>query len=221
MATPRSVEVRRLGRMPYAEALALQEALLAEVIAGKRGDTLLLLEHTPVITMGRGAKPEHVLLGQQMLQAQGVELFETGRGGDVTYHGPGQVVGYPIFNLNPDRRDVRRYVKNLEEVMIRGAAAYGLSAERIAGLNGAWIGDRKIGAVGVRLRRWCTMHGFAFNVNTDLNAYQLIVPCGIPDKEVTSLHRELGHEVPMDGATTKLAEAVGEVFDASLHWTDG
>ena len=156
-----------------------------------------------------------MLASRELLDAQGVALFETGRGGDVTYHGPGQLVGYPIIDLNPDRKDVRRYVQGLEEVMVRLAAAYGLRAGRIAGLNGAWIEDRKIGAVGVRIRRWVTMHGFAFNVATRLQAFELIVPCGIPDKHVTSLEHEVGQPVGMEKVREQTARIFGEVFECT------
>jgi lipoyl(octanoyl) transferase len=205
--------VHRLQTIGYAAALELQERLLEARIAQRIPDTLLLLEHTPVITLGRGSKPEHVLASREALALAGVELHETGRGGDVTYHGPGQLVAYPIVDLSPDRRDVRRYVAALEEVMIRVAAAYGLEAGRIAGLNGAWIGERKLGAVGVRIRRWVTMHGFALNVSTSLSAFELIVPCGIADKQVTSLERELSRAVAMDDVIEVTMRVFGEVWD--------
>lgn len=210
----RKLSVQLLGRVGYADALQLQERLLEARIEQRICDTLLLLEHDPVITLGRGAKQEHVLLSREALALQGVELHETGRGGDVTYHGPGQLVGYPIIDLNPDRRDVRRYVVGLEQVMIEVAAAHGLQARRIAGLNGAWIEDRKIGAVGVRIRRWVTMHGFAINVTTKLSAFELIVPCGIPDKRVTSLEHELSRPVPMAEVEQAAIAAFARVFDA-------
>lgn len=211
----RVLRVHRLGRIGYAEALALQEALLEARCAQAIPDTLLLLEHDPVITLGRGAKQENVLASRELLAQQGVALFETGRGGDVTYHGPGQLVGYPIIDLNPDRRDVRKYVAGLEEVMIRIAAEYGLEGSRIAGLNGAWIGDRKLGAVGVRIRRWVTMHGFAINVSTSLSAFDLIVPCGIQGKGVTSLAQELGHAPELRAVEDAAMRAFAEVFDAA------
>jgi lipoyl(octanoyl) transferase len=219
--TPRPLSVHRLGRVAYGEALALQERLLEARIAQAVPDMLLLLEHDPVVTLGRGAKPEHVLLSRDALALQGVELHETGRGGDVTYHGPGQLVGYPIVDLNPDRRDVRRYVSGLEQVMIDLAAAYGLEGRRIAGLNGAWIEDRKIGAVGVRIRRWVTMHGFALNVNTALDAFDVIVPCGIRDKRVTSLAQELGRPVPMDEVERHAVAAFAAVFAATPEVQQG
>jgi lipoyl(octanoyl) transferase len=208
-----ALAVHRLGTIGYAAALALQERLLAARIAQRIPDTLLLLQHTPVITLGRGSRPGHVLASRELLAAGGVEVHESARGGDVTYHGPGQLVGYPIVDLNPDRRDVRRYVAGLEEVMIRIAGEYGLHGGRIAGLNGAWIEDRKLGAVGVRIRRWVTMHGFALNVSTNLSAFDLIVPCGIPDKKVTSLERELGRPVPLDQVESVTMRVFGEVFD--------
>jgi lipoyl(octanoyl) transferase len=210
----RQLAVHHLGRIGYAPALALQERLLEARAEQRITDTLLLLEHDPVITLGRGAKPGHVLLSRERLLDQGIELFETGRGGDVTYHGPGQLVGYPILDLSPDRKDVRKYVAGLEEVMIRIAAEYGLSAGRIAGLNGAWIEDRKVGAVGVRIRRWVTMHGFALNVTTHLDAFELIIPCGIRDKQVTSLAHELGRSVEMEEVMQRATRAFAQVFDA-------
>lgn len=190
--------VRRLGRMPYGEALSLQEELQAARIGDEAEDTLLLVEHDPVITLGRAAKHEHVLLSEAALASAAVPTYEVGRGGDVTYHGPGQLVAYPILDLKPDRRDVRKYVWTLEEIMVRIAADYGLAAGRVSGLNGTWVAGNKIGAVGVRIRQWVTMHGFALNVNTDLSGFGMIVPCGIQDRGVTSLARELGHEIPLD-----------------------
>src|SRR4051794_21624077 len=175
----RQLRAHRLGLTPYATALALQERLVAARQAGQVGDTLLLLEHPKVITLGRAAKAHNILMPREQLADAGYELFETGRGGDVTFHGPGQLVGYPIVNLMPERADVRRYVSDLEETMIRVCADYGLTAERIAGMNGTWIGTRKVGAVGVRISRWITMHGFAINVNTNLASYGAIVPCGL------------------------------------------
>lgn len=220
-AMRRSVRVHRLGRVRYAEAHALQQRLQEDRVEGRIPDTLLLLEHEPVITLGRGAKVGNVLLAQELLAARGVELHETGRGGDVTYHGPGQLVGYPIVDLSPDRRDVRRYVRDLEEVMIGVARDHGLVAERIEGLNGTWLrddelGDRKLGAVGVRISRWVTMHGFALNVTTNLDHFALIVPCGIRGKSVTSLERELGRAIPIDDVMDACERHFAEVFGADL-----
>jgi lipoyl(octanoyl) transferase len=207
--------VLRLGRIPYAHGLELQERLVAERQAGHIPDQLLLLEHDPVFTFGRNAQAQNVLLPKDALRERGFELFETGRGGDVTYHGPGQVVGYPILKLPPDRRDVHRYVRDLEEVMIRTCADYGLSASRVAGLTGAWLGDEKIGAIGVRIARWVTSHGFALNVGTDLSAFDLIVPCGIRGRGVTSLERKLGRPVPLDEVMDRLAASFASVFERS------
>jgi lipoyl(octanoyl) transferase len=190
----RTVEIRRLGLVPYGEALKLQRELVEERRAGRIPDLLLLLQHPPVITLGvkgDGGR-SNVLAAPARLAELGIEVSETGRGGDVTYHGPGQIVGYPILDLRPDRCDVHRYVRDLEEVMIRVCADYGVAAGRISGLTGAWIGAGKIGAIGVRISRWITSHGFAFNVSTDLAHFQLIVPCGISDHGVTSLEQATG-----------------------------
>jgi lipoyl(octanoyl) transferase len=211
------LEVRRLGRVAYARGLELQERLVAERQAGRIPDQLLLLEHDPVFTLGRNARRENVLFPAEALRERGFEVFDTGRGGDVTYHGPGQVVGYPILDLSPDRRDVHRYVRDLEEVMIRTCADYGLAASRVAGLTGAWLGDEKIGAIGVRIARWVTSHGFAFNVATDLAAFALIVPCGIRERGVTSLERKLGWRVTSDEAMSRLTEHFAAVFDCEVR----
>jgi lipoyl(octanoyl) transferase len=205
-AADRELVVYRLGRIDYAEAHALQERLLEARIRNETPDTLLILEHDPVITLGSGARQEHVLRGREELAARGIQVVSTGRGGDVTYHGPGQLVLYPIIDLRPGERDVRRYIWNLEEVMIRVAAAYRLAAERCSGLTGVWVSGRKLGAVGVRIRRWVTMHGLAFNVNTDLDGFDLIVPCGLRGREVTSLQRELGRALDMGEVAERCAE---------------
>jgi lipoyl(octanoyl) transferase len=220
----RLIEVRRLGTVRYADALDLQKRLVEERKAGRIPDQLLLLQHPPVITLGVRARDDrtHVLASSEQLEQEGVELIETGRGGDVTFHGPGQLVGYPILDLRPDRQDVHRYVRDLEEVMIRMAAAFGVSASRQPGLTGAWVDvptgagqvrAEKLAAIGVRIARWITSHGFAFNVNTDLAGFSLIVPCGISDKGVTSLSRLLGKEVPIDEVESACIAAFGAVFD--------
>lgn len=214
----RPLEVRRLGIVPYGEALALQRALVEERRAGGVPDLLLLLQHPPVITLGvkTGAARSHVVAPPGRLAALGVEVHEAGRGGDVTYHGPGQVVGYPIIDLRPDRSDVHRYVRDLEEVMIRVCADYGVDAGRVAGLTGAWVGAEKIGAIGVRISRWITSHGFAFNVSTDLEHFSLIVPCGIADRGVTSLSKAAGRDVPLAEVEEALSRRFAEVFDRAL-----
>jgi lipoyl(octanoyl) transferase len=206
--------VRRAGFVPYAEALALQQALVEERRAGRVPDVLLLLQHPPVITLGvRGSSRSHITASDSLLASRGVEVHETGRGGDVTYHGPGQIVGYPILDLRPDRCDVHRYVRDLEEIMIRICADYGVTADRVAGLSGVWVGLEKIGAIGVRISRWITSHGFAFNVNTKLDDFGLIVPCGIADRGVTSLQKLLGRPVSIDEVEERVIARFAEVFD--------
>jgi len=209
--------VRRLGCVPYTEALALQRSLVEERRAGRIGDTLLLLEHPHVLTLGvRGdGGRSHVLATDEALASRGIEIHETGRGGDITYHGPGQIVGYPIVDLNPDRRDVHRYVRDLETVLIRTAADYGVEAGRIEGLTGVWVGDEKLAAIGVRIARWITSHGFALNVSTDLDQFNLIVPCGIADRGVTSLARLLGRPIDMAEVEFCIIEHFANVFNLS------
>ncbi len=178
--------------MPYAEALALQrEAAMARLAGGIADDLLLLVEHPPVITLGRSAKLGNLLASPDLLAARGVELFEVERGGDVTFHGPGQLVGYPIVDLTRHRQDLHWYLRQLEEVMIRSLAASGIEARRNPGKTGVWVGDRKIASIGVHARQWVTWHGFALNVTTDLSYFDLMVPCGIQDVTMTSVEREL------------------------------
>ncbi|HEY3382829.1 MAG TPA: lipoyl(octanoyl) transferase LipB [Vicinamibacterales bacterium] len=212
----RTFDVRRLGRVPYGEALALQRQLTEDRRADRVGDLLLLLEHPHVITLGVRSDParSNVLATPQRLETLGVQLVETGRGGDVTYHGPGQLVAYPIIDLRPDRQDVHRYVRDLEEVMIRTTAAFGIEAGRIEGLTGSWVGGSKIGAIGVRISRWITSHGFAYNVTTNLDYFNLIVPCGIRDHGVTSLARLLRREIPMREVEDVVVDQFCEVFGA-------
>jgi lipoyl(octanoyl) transferase len=212
------LEVRRLGVVPYREALALQRTLVEERRSNRVPDTLLLLQHPPVITLGvRGdGGRSHIVASPDRLTELGVEVSETGRGGDVTYHGPGQIVGYPVVDLRPDRCDVHRYVRDLEEVMIRTCADYGVNAARIAGLTGTWVGSEKIGAIGVRISRWITSHGFAFNVSTDLDYFDLIVPCGISKLGVTSLGRLLNREVANAAVEDSLIQHFASVFQRSV-----
>jgi lipoyl(octanoyl) transferase len=209
----RRLEVRRLGRLPYQEALALQRSLVEERRAGRLPDLLLLVEHPHVLTLGvRGDGGRgHILADEATLAARGVEVHETGRGGDVTYHGPGQIVGYPIIDLRPDRCDVHRYVRDLEEVLIRTAADYGVTAARIEGLTGVWVGDAKLAAIGVRISRWITSHGFALNLSTDLGYFDLIVPCGISDRSVTSFER-LGLRLSREEVEARIFGHFCEVF---------
>jgi lipoyl(octanoyl) transferase len=213
---PRPLDVRRLGRVPYASGLELQERLVGERQAGRIPDTLLLLEHDPVFTLGRNARREHVLFPEGELRARGFEVFEAGRGGDVTYHGPGQIVGYPILDLAPDRCDVHRYVRDLEEVLIRTCVDHGVAGGRVAGMTGAWVGGAKIAAIGVRIARWVTSHGFAFNVGGDLTPFGLIVPCGLRGRAVTSLERLLGRAVDREAVMDRLASHLAAVFGRAI-----
>jgi lipoyl(octanoyl) transferase len=218
----RAIEVRRLGTVSYPEALALQRALVEDRRAGRIDDTLILVEHPHVLTLGvRGdGGRSHILATGEALARRGIEVHETGRGGDITYHGPGQVVGYPILDLKPDRCDVHRYVRDLEDVLIRTAASYGVEAGRVEGLTGVWVGNDKLAAIGVRISRWITSHGFAFNATTDLGYFDLIVPCGIPDRGVTSLARLLGQppgrEVDPDEVGDRIAAEFCRVFGRQL-----
>jgi len=208
------LHVRRLGCVEYQDGLAMQKLLVEARAQGLVPDTLLLLEHPPVITLGRGAKAENVLWSPQMLAARGFELFETDRGGDVTYHGPGQIVGYPVVDLKPDRKDVRKYVASVEELMIRVAAEYGIAAHRVAGRIGVWTPAGKLGAVGVHISRWITSHGFAFNVRTDLTDFSAIVPCGIDDASVASLQSLLADAPPVHEVEDVIALKAGEVWES-------
>jgi lipoyl(octanoyl) transferase len=215
LTTRRTLDVRRLGVVPYGDALELQRSLVDDRRAGRIGDTLLLLEHPHVITLGVRGGRSHVLASAGTLAARGVEIHETGRGGDVTYHGPGQIVGYPILDLNPDRRDVHQYVRDLEEVLIRTAADFGIASGRVSGLTGVWVGDEKLAAIGVRIARWITSHGFALNVTTNLDYFDLIVPCGIADRGVTSMSRLLGHPVELGTVQEHLVSHFNNVFQFS------
>jgi lipoyl(octanoyl) transferase len=211
----RDIEIRRLGVVPYADGLELQRQLVERRKADEIPDQLLLLEHPPVITLGVKTRNDrsHVVATREALEEEGVEVFESGRGGDVTYHGPGQLVGYPILDLRPDRCDVHRYVRDLEDVLIRAAAAFGIAAGRSQGLTGAWVGDEKLAAIGVRIARWITSHGFALNVSTNLAHFGLIVPCGIRNKGVTSLEKLLARPVPIPAVEDAVADAFCAVFE--------
>ena len=213
-AERQALEVRRLGLVPYVEALELQQTMVADRQAGRIPDVLLLLEHPHVITLGSGARHStaNVLVSPEELDCRGVELHEAHRGGDVTYHGPGQLVGYPILDLKPDRCDVHRYVGDLEEVIIRTARVFEVSASRLPGLTGVWVSDAKLAAIGVRLSRWVTSHGFAVNVDTNLDYFNLIRPCGITDRGITSLTALTGRLVSVSDVEPILAREFRFVF---------
>ena len=204
------MEVRRLGRVAYSRALEFQKQLEAEVIATRERDYFLLLEHPHTFTIGRRAKENGVLATAEILRNLGVEVCETNRGGKVTYHGLGQIVGYPIVNLSPDREDVHKYVRDLEEVLIRTMADYGIEAFRIEGLTGVHTAEGKVAAIGVHIKRWVTTHGFALNVNTDLSYYNWIIAC--EGEPVTSMDRLLGREVSMAEVEDRLVMNFAEVF---------
>ena len=205
------MEVRRLGRVAYRSALELQKELEAEVIAKRQQDYLLLLEHPHTFTIGRRAKESGVLATAEMLKKLGIEVFEINRGGKVTYHGLGQLVGYPIISLSPDREDVHKYVRDLEEVLIRTLGDLGIDAFRIEGLTGVHTMDGKVAAIGVHIKRWVTTHGFALNVNTDLSYYNWIIAC--EGEPVTSIDKLLGHEVDMAEVEYRIIENFAEVFE--------
>ena len=207
--------------MPYGEALALQRALVEDRRANRIPDTLLLVEHPHVLTLGvRGdGGRSHILATAEALASRGVDSHETGRGGDLTYHGPGQLVGYPIIDLKPDRCDVHRYVRDLEDVLIRTASDYGVAAARVDGLTGVWVGQEKLAAIGVRIARWITSHGFALNVTTNLDYFSLIVPCGIADRGVTSLAQLTGLNFDPVEVAGQVAEHFANVFNLKVLQT--
>ena len=204
--------IEQLGRVDYAEALRLQREQVAQRKAEAIPDTLLLLEHPHVYTLGRNAKREHLLISNRQLAQLGAQLFETDRGGDITYHGPGQLVGYPIFDLAKHRRDIAWFMRSLEEIFIGVASDFGIEAARLAGAPGVWVGNDKLVAMGVHVSRWVTSHGFAFNVSTDLRYFDWIVPCGLRGKGVTSLEKLLGRPVEMQVAMDRVIEHFGGVF---------
>jgi lipoyl(octanoyl) transferase len=229
----RSVLFEDLGNRSYKEAWDYQEKLLQENVALKSDamekstiantvDHLLFTEHSPVYTLGKSGKPEHVLIGEDQRKDKGIEYFHINRGGDITFHGPGQLVGYPILDLEHYKRDLGWYLRSLEEMIILTLADYGLKGERSAGETGVWLDagikgkERKICAMGIRSSRWITMHGFALNVNTDLDFFSFIIPCGIQDKQVTSLKKELGRELDMEEVKQRAKQHFEEVFEAEL-----
>lgn len=222
-APPRRLDVIRLGRIDYDAALDLQGRLVDERRRGQIGDTLLLLEHPPVITLGARNRiaASHIVASSEQLDQAGVRVHEAGRGGDVTYHGPGQLVGYPILDLRPDRCDVHAYVRDLEEALIIALRTFGIEGTRVPGLTGVWVGpegrEEKVAAIGIRISRWITSHGFALNVSTNLDHFQLIVPCGIADRGVTSIERLLDPRVPMTEVEDAVERGMREVFEAPFR----
>jgi lipoyl(octanoyl) transferase len=207
----RRLRVKKLGRVEYGAALQIQEATELAVKEGQKPDTLLLLEHPHTLTVGRRGDSAGILMSPELLAARGVTVFETNRGGKLTYHGLGQVVGYPVINLSPDREDVHRYVRELEEVLIRALADFEISAFRLEGLTGVHTSRGKVAAIGVHIARWVTTHGFALNVNTDLSFFNLIIACD--GEQVTSMEDLLGREVDMHEVEDRLVARFAEVFD--------
>jgi lipoyl(octanoyl) transferase len=212
----RRCEIHRLHLVTYENGMKLQQKLVEMRQREEIADQLLLLEHPPVITLGRGGDETNLLATPDHLAAEGVRFYETTRGGDITYHGPGQIVGYPILHLGENNRDVRKYVSALEEVLIRTVAEYGIAAERVDGRRGIWVGNDKIAAIGVRIARWVTSHGWALNVSTNLDHFRLITPCGLAGTGVTSIERETGRRVPLAEVREVLAAKFAEIFDRDL-----
>ena len=211
MHDKRKLLIRKLGRVEYGAALVVQKETERAVKESQQADTLLLLEHPHTLTVGRRGDPAGILMSQELLKARGVTVFETNRGGKVTYHGLGQIVGYPIINLSPDREDVHRYVRELEEVLIRTLADFEIPAFRIEGLTGVHTSRGKVAAIGVHIARWVTTHGFALNVNTDLSFFNLIIACD--GEQVTSMEDLLGHEVNMRDVEDRIVAHFAEVFE--------
>jgi len=215
MSQRRTLKVEQLGRVDYGRALDIQKACERAVLAGEQPDTLLLLEHPHVLTMGRRSAPGAIMAPDEVLQARGVSVFETNRGGKATYHGLGQVVGYPIINLSPDREDVHRYVRDLEEVLIRAMADFGIEGFRIPGLTGVHTVSGKVAAIGVHIARWVTTHGFALNVHTDLSYFDLIIAC--EGEPVTSMKELLGRELELREVEERIIERFAEVFEMEME----
>ncbi len=212
---PRTLKVERLGRVKYGAGLEIQKQTERAVLSGAQADTLLLLEHPHTLTLGRRAAQNGIIAPEGVLRERGVTVFETNRGGKVTYHGLGQIVGYPIISLSPDREDVHRYVRDLEEVLIRTMQDFGIEAFRIEGLTGVHTSGGKVAAIGVHIARWVTTHGFALNVNTDLTYFNLIIAC--EGEAVTSMKELLGREIELVGVEERIAERFAEVFGMDME----
>ncbi|MDZ4699372.1 MAG: lipoyl(octanoyl) transferase LipB [Rhodothermales bacterium] len=231
---PQHILICRLGRVPYAPAWALQRQIQTRLVEAKRAEpprsiphVILEVEHPPVYTLGKSGNPEHLLATEAELAAQGATFHHIDRGGDITYHGPGQLVVYPILDLDRFTPDIHRYLRELEEAVIRSCADFGVPAERVAGRTGVWVpadewgGERKICAMGIRCSRWVTMHGLALNINTDLSFFSRIIPCGIVNRDVTSLAREAGHAVDEGRVAERLEAHFAERFNATIDVSDG
>lgn len=206
-----------LGLVDYGQALQVQESLHKKRVAGEISDTLILLEHPPVLTLGSSGKSENILLSGEELTRAGISIYKIGRGGDITYHGPGQLVGYPIIDLRERGRDISRYIWEIEEVIIQLLLEYNIYGTRLQGLRGVWVENEKICAIGVQVRKWVTMHGFALNINTNLAHFGYIVPCGIVNKGVTSLSQILGNDLDMKEVGEKVVNHFGQVFGATIE----
>src|SRR6476661_6052407 len=216
LSSMRRCDLHQLHLVTYENGMKLQQKLAEMRQRDEIPDQLLLLEHPPVITLGRGGDAANLLASSEALRREGVRFFETTRGGDITYHGPGQLVGYPIVHLGEGRRDIRRYVTAVEEVLIRTVAEYGIEAARVEGRRGIWVGNEKIAAIGVRIARWVTSHGFALNVSTNLNHFRLITPCGLHGTGVTSISKLAGRAVALDDVRAVVAAKFAEVFERDV-----
>ena len=208
----RKLDVIKYGIINYEKAYKFQLKLLEKRYQNKINDTLLLVEHPPVLTIGTSGTRDNVIVNNNFLKEKGIEVFETRRGGDITYHGPGQIVGYPILNLKEHKKDLHWLLRSYEEVFIRLLKEYNIQADRIKGLTGVWVGNKKITAIGVGVRHWITYHGFAFNIDPKLEHFSYIIPCGIKDKEVTSLKKELGSEIKKEEVIEKIIKYFAQVF---------
>jgi lipoyl(octanoyl) transferase len=209
-------QLLRLGIVDYEYAHDLQKRIHQDRIDNKCPDTMILLQHNPVITVGRGGDNKNIIVSQTILDSYGIKVYEIERGGDVTYHGPGQLTGYPIIDLRNYQKDVHWYLRQLEEAIIKFLSYYDVIGKRVSGWTGVWVGDEKIAAIGVAVKRWVTYHGFALNINPDLSHFKLINPCGITDKEVTSLVKILGFDVDMAGVEDKIISAFSDIFDVEI-----
>ena len=209
-------QLLKLGIVDYKQTHNLQKQILQDRVDNKCPDTMILLQHNPVITVGRGGDNKNIIVSQAILDSYGIKVYEIERGGDVTYHGTGQLTGYPIIDLRNYKKDVHWYLRQLEEAIIKFLSYYDIIGKRVSGRTGVWVGDEKIAAIGVAVKRWVTYHGFALNINPDLSHFKLINPCGITDKEVTSLVKILGFDVEMAEVEDKIISAFSDIFDVEI-----